>query len=129
MSLKEALESVKKKRSVINPNEGFMNQLKAYEGILKARWGRGEGEGMGGEGSGREGRRGEGGREERGREEKGGEEMGREEMGGEGRRGEDRGVKGRRGGAWERWRLVHRMDSIGYRIQGMSIRPIQVELV
>lgn len=37
MSLEEALVHVKGKRSVVNPNEGFMQQLKDYEGILKAR--------------------------------------------------------------------------------------------
>ena len=43
MSLEEAIVHVRKKRSCINPNEGFMHQLKAYEGILKARWGKGRG--------------------------------------------------------------------------------------
>ena len=49
MSLEEAIDHVRKKRSCINPNEGFMHQLKAYEGILKARGGKGRG---GNEGSG-----------------------------------------------------------------------------
>lgn len=38
MSLADALSLVKSKRSVMNPNEGFLNQLQAYEGILKARY-------------------------------------------------------------------------------------------
>ena len=38
MGLEEAFSHVKSKRSVINPNHGFMNQLKAYEGILTARY-------------------------------------------------------------------------------------------
>ena len=38
MSLEEALEHVKGKRSVVNPNDGFVQQLKDYEGILRARW-------------------------------------------------------------------------------------------
>ena len=37
MSLDEALKHVKKQRSIVNPNEGFLGQLQAYEGILKAR--------------------------------------------------------------------------------------------
>ncbi len=37
MSLEEAVRHVKSKRNIVNPNDGFMNQLKAYEGILKAR--------------------------------------------------------------------------------------------
>ena len=61
MSLEEAIDRVRKKRSCINPNEGFMHQLKAYEGILKARWGKGRG---GDEGSGEGERIGDGGEEE-----------------------------------------------------------------
>ena len=38
MSLKEALAHVKSRRSVVNPNDGFVNQLRDYEGILKARY-------------------------------------------------------------------------------------------
>ena len=38
MSLEEALALVKGKRSVVNPNDGFITQLKDYEGILKARY-------------------------------------------------------------------------------------------
>jgi len=38
MSLEEALAHVKSKRSIVNPNEGFMSQLQAYEGILRARY-------------------------------------------------------------------------------------------
>lgn len=38
MTLAEAKRHVKGIRSCINPNEGFMTQLKAYEGILTARW-------------------------------------------------------------------------------------------
>lgn len=38
MSLNEALKHVKLKRSIVNPNEGFLSQLQAYEGILKARY-------------------------------------------------------------------------------------------
>ena len=37
MSLNDALKHVKGKRSVVNPNDGFLSQLQAYEGILKAR--------------------------------------------------------------------------------------------
>lgn len=37
MSLDEALQHVKSKRGIINPNDGFIHQLRAYEGILKAR--------------------------------------------------------------------------------------------
>ena len=37
MSLDDALSHVKSKRSVVNPNDGFISQLQAYEGILKAR--------------------------------------------------------------------------------------------
>ena len=37
MSLKEALAHVKERRSVVNPNDGFVAQLRDYEGILKAR--------------------------------------------------------------------------------------------
>lgn len=37
MSLKEALAHVKGRRSVVNPNDGFIAQLRDYEGILKAR--------------------------------------------------------------------------------------------
>lgn len=37
MSLKEALSHVKGRRSVVNPNDGFVAQLRDYEGILKAR--------------------------------------------------------------------------------------------
>ena len=61
MSLEEAIDHVRKKRSCINPNEGFMHQLKAYEGILKARWGKGRG---GNEGSGEGEGIGDGGEEE-----------------------------------------------------------------
>ena len=39
MTLEDAFSHVKSKRSVINPNHGFMSQLKAYEGILNARYG------------------------------------------------------------------------------------------
>lgn len=38
MSLKEALAYVKGRRSVVNPNDGFIAQLRDYEGILKARY-------------------------------------------------------------------------------------------
>ena len=38
MPLDEAIQHVKSKRGIVNPNDGFMNQLKAYEGILKARY-------------------------------------------------------------------------------------------
>ena len=38
MSLNDALAYVKSCRSCIKPNHGFMSQLKAYEGILKARY-------------------------------------------------------------------------------------------
>lgn len=37
-SLKEALNHVKSKRNIANPNDGFISQLQAYEGILKARY-------------------------------------------------------------------------------------------
>ena len=37
MSLSDALSHVKSKRSIVNPNDGFIHQLLAYEGILKAR--------------------------------------------------------------------------------------------
>lgn len=37
MSLDDALKHVKERRSIVNPNEGFLGQLLAYEGILKAR--------------------------------------------------------------------------------------------
>ena len=37
LPLEEALASVKSNRSCINPNDGFIQQLKAYEGILRAR--------------------------------------------------------------------------------------------
>ena len=37
MSLEEASAHVKERRSCVNPNNGFLKQLKAYEGILKAR--------------------------------------------------------------------------------------------
>ena len=36
-SLEEAMAMVKVKRNCINPNDGFIHQLRAYEGILKAR--------------------------------------------------------------------------------------------
>ena len=36
-SLDEAYKYVKGKRSVIKPNDGFLKQLKMYEGILTAR--------------------------------------------------------------------------------------------
>ena len=36
-TLDEAYKYVKSKRSVIRPNDGFMKQLKIYEGILGAR--------------------------------------------------------------------------------------------
>jgi protein phosphatase slingshot len=36
-SLADALEYVKKRRSCINPNAGFINQLLIYEGILAAK--------------------------------------------------------------------------------------------
>lgn len=61
MSLEEAIDRVRKKRSCINPNEGFMHQLKAYEGILKARWGKGRGSGQWGRRENRGWRRGGGG--------------------------------------------------------------------
>ncbi|XP_003389465.1 PREDICTED: protein phosphatase Slingshot homolog 2-like [Amphimedon queenslandica] len=38
MSLEDALSFVRSQRSCIKPNHGFMSQLKAYEGILKARY-------------------------------------------------------------------------------------------
>jgi protein phosphatase slingshot len=38
MSLADAMSHVKSKRSIVNPNEGFISQLQAYEGILKARY-------------------------------------------------------------------------------------------
>ena len=38
MSLQDALTHVKSKRPIVNPNDGFMNQLLAYEGILRARY-------------------------------------------------------------------------------------------
>lgn len=38
MSLEEAFKHVKSCRNCINPNHGFMDQLHAYEGILKARY-------------------------------------------------------------------------------------------
>ena len=38
MSLESAIEHVKMRRTCINPNHGFMTQLKAYEGILRARY-------------------------------------------------------------------------------------------
>ncbi len=38
MSLDEAFRHVKSCRSIVNPNHGFMSQLKAYEGILTARY-------------------------------------------------------------------------------------------
>jgi protein phosphatase slingshot len=37
MSLKDALSHVKGRRSVVNPNDGFVAQLRDYEGILQAR--------------------------------------------------------------------------------------------
>ena len=37
MTLAEAKKHVKSIRSCINPNEGFMAQLRDYEGILTAR--------------------------------------------------------------------------------------------
>lgn len=37
MSLNEAISYVKGKRAIVNPNAGFLTQLQAYEGILKAR--------------------------------------------------------------------------------------------
>ena len=37
MNLKDALAYVKGRRSVVNPNDGFLSQLRDYEGILKAR--------------------------------------------------------------------------------------------
>lgn len=39
MPLKDALAYVKGKRSVVNPNDGFLSQLRDYEGILRARYG------------------------------------------------------------------------------------------
>jgi protein phosphatase slingshot len=36
-SLADAVEYVKKRRSCINPNDGFLNQLLIYEGILAAK--------------------------------------------------------------------------------------------
>ena len=36
-SLEQAFAEVKKKRAVINPNKGFMQQLETYQGILDAR--------------------------------------------------------------------------------------------
>ena len=43
LTLDDALAYVKSKRSCINPNDGFIQQLRAYEGILSARlvWGGG----------------------------------------------------------------------------------------
>lgn len=38
MSLNDALAYVKGRRSVVNPNEGFIAQLRDYEGILRARF-------------------------------------------------------------------------------------------
>ena len=38
MTLKDALAYVKGRRSVVNPNEGFLSQLRDYEGILRARY-------------------------------------------------------------------------------------------
>ena len=37
-SVYKALEHVKKCRSCVQPNPGFMSQLFVYEGILKARY-------------------------------------------------------------------------------------------
>ena len=37
MSFVEAKSYVKEKRACVNPNGGFIEQLKSYEGILKAR--------------------------------------------------------------------------------------------
>lgn len=37
-TLEEALEYVKKHRDCIRPNDGFLQQLKTYEGILQARY-------------------------------------------------------------------------------------------
>ena len=36
-SLQEAFDFTKSKRSIINPNPGFMKQLETYQGILNAR--------------------------------------------------------------------------------------------
>ena len=36
-SLVDALEYVKQRRSCVNPNDGFRNQLLIYEGILAAK--------------------------------------------------------------------------------------------
>ena len=36
-SVNEAYQFVKDRRSIIRPNEGFMEQLHTYEGILSAR--------------------------------------------------------------------------------------------
>jgi protein-tyrosine phosphatase len=38
MSLDEAIKFVKRKRGVIQPNAGFLRQLRTYEGILDARY-------------------------------------------------------------------------------------------
>ena len=38
LGLEEALAHVKELRPCINPNEGFMNQLGDYQGILRARY-------------------------------------------------------------------------------------------
>lgn len=37
MTLAESKKHVKSIRSCINPNDGFMGQLRSYEGILTAR--------------------------------------------------------------------------------------------
>ncbi|XP_052272354.1 uncharacterized protein LOC127872888 isoform X3 [Dreissena polymorpha] len=39
-SLKEAFDYTKSKRSIVNPNNGFMEQLEMYQGILNANWNR-----------------------------------------------------------------------------------------
>ena len=37
MAFQEALDHVKQRRSCVNPNDGFMAQLRDYQGILRAR--------------------------------------------------------------------------------------------
>ena len=38
LRLEEAITNVKAKRSCVRPNQGFMQQLVTYQGILDARW-------------------------------------------------------------------------------------------
>lgn len=37
-TLEQALKHVKERRSIVQPNAGFMRQLQTYQGILGARW-------------------------------------------------------------------------------------------